>query len=265
MNAFKRLTIDTHFSVLTEQRVCVTWAMNEAFTEPGPWEFVLQRGWSPTDDNWTDISSTSDQPWLYDNYPVHTQYSVPVFYRIRLTDGNGIVYYSQAQSSTNHWERYDWTLAKEIVRKENMLLRKRTGTKGWLLKRRYFGDPCPVCRDPVTGELNQSECTTCYNTGITGGYYPAIEYWVAQEATRRMRKLDSNQGIISDTSENVRGLAYPAVEGNDVWVNAHTNNRYFIGGDVQVVARHRGVDLVLNLTLQDVPNLSPIYMISVPP
>jgi len=261
---FKRLTVDTHFSAITEQRVCVSWAMSEDFSEPGPWVFVLQRGWSPTDNAWTDIATTTDQPWLYDNYPVHTQFAVAVYYRIKLTDGNNIVYYSPANPAKTHWERYDWTLAKEIIRKESMLLRKRTGTRGWLLKRRYFGDPCPVCTDPVTGEINRSNCVTCYNTGITGGYFSPIEYWASNDPTKRMRKLDATQGIISDTTETVRALAYPFVEQNDIWANSQSNIRYFIGADIATVARHRGVDLVVNLTLKEIPNQSPIYKIEVP-
>ena len=259
MRVFRRINVDTHYSVLTTQQVTVSWAMEPSFNAPGPWEFTLQRGFAPTETVWEDIATTVDQPWLYDNRPNVNKIGVPVYYRIKLLDGNGIVYYSQIQTTKAYWGRYDWTLAKEIIRKENLLLRQKTGTSGWLLKRKYFGDKCPDCTDQTTGQVEASDCTTCYGTGITGGYYPAFEYWVTMNATQRMRKLTAEQGVVSATVETVRALAYPVVEPNDVWVNGQTNTRYFIGPDPKAVARHRGIDLVMDLTFNEVPSDHIVY------
>lgn len=256
---FHRISIDTHFSVITTQRVTVSWAMEPSFVEPGPWTFTLQRGYAPTETAWEDIATVVDQPWVYDNRPTVNTVDTPVYYRIKLVDGNGTVYYSQVQETAAYWTRYDWSLAKEIIRKETLLLRRKTGTKGWLLKRRFFGERCPVCTNPVTGQTDQSACTTCYGTGVTGGYYPAFDYWVTMNATKLMRKLTNEQGLVSATVESVRALAYPVVSGNDVWVHGHTNQRFFITAEVETVARHRGIDLIVNLTLNEAPSDHVIY------
>jgi hypothetical protein len=256
---FLRINVDTHFSVLTTQRVTVSWAMEPSFVEPGPWTFTLQRGYAPTEDAWEDIATTVDQPWLYDNRPTVNVVGTSVYYRIKLVDGNGVVYYSQVQTTSAYWTRYDWSLAKEIIRKETLLLRKKTGVRGVLLKRRYFGERCPVCTNPTTGQVESSTCTTCYGTGIVGGYYPPFEYWVTMNATQRMRKLTAEQGVIASTIESVRALAYPVPEGNDVWVNGETNQRYYVTPDIKVIARHRGISLVLDLVLNEVPTDHVIY------
>lgn len=256
---FHRISVDTHFSVLTLQRVTVAWAMEQSFIQPGPWTFTLQRGYAPTETQWEDIATCVDQPWLYDNRPTVNLIDTPVYYRIKLVDGNGVTYYSQVQNSTAYWNRYDWSLAKEIIRKETLLLRKKTGVNGWLLKRRYFGERCPVCTNPVTGQVETSSCVVCYGTGIVGGYYPGFDYWVTMNATQRMRKLTGEQGIVTATIESVRALAYPVAEGNDVWVHGQTNTRYFISSDTKTIARHRGIDLIVDLTLNEVPSDHVVY------
>lgn len=264
MRVFRRIDVDAHFSVVTTQRVTVTWAMEPSFCEPGPWAFTLQRGFAPTEDQWEDIATTTDQPWLYDNRPVLNKVGVPVYYRVKLVDGNGVEYLSQVQVCQAYWQRYDWSLAKEIIRKETMLQKKKTGVHGWLLKRRYFGDRCPVCTDPATGQVMTSNCTTCYGTGVTGGYYPGFEYWVTMNATQRMRKLTVEQGVVAATIESVRALAYPVVMANDVWVHGHTNTRYFVGADIKAIARHRGIDLIVDLVLTEVPSDHIIYQFPTP-
>jgi hypothetical protein len=260
---FHRISIDTHFSVLTTQRVTVAWAMEQSFVEPGPWTFTLQRGYAPTENVWEDIAVVVDQPWAYDNRPTVNTVTTPVYYRLKLVDGNDKVYYSQVQVSTAYWGRYDWSLAKEIIRKETLLLKQKTGVNGWLLKRRFFGEKCPVCTNAVTAQVQNSNCTTCYGTGIVGGHYPGFEYWVTMNATQRMRRLTPEQGLMTTTIETVRALAYPVAGGNDVWVHGQTNKRFFVAGDIQTVARHRGIDLIVDIPLHEVPSDNVIYQFPV--
>jgi len=263
-HAFRRICVDTHASVLTEQRATISWAMQPDFDAPGPWTFTLQRGLAPTDDAWEDIATTVDQPWLYDNRPITNTIGIAIFYRIKLVDGKGVVYYSQAQEIKAYWSRYDWTLAKEITRKERFLMQTRTGVKGWLLKRKYFGDPCPLCLDPVTGQVIDPNCTDCFGTGIVGGYYEPYTFWLTMNGSQKTKKLTPDQGTTATNLEVVRALAYPSVEPNDVWVHGYTNTRYFIEPDIKVLARHRGIDLVMEYTLLEVPTKHPVYLVPIP-
>jgi len=266
MHPFKRLTIDAHFNYLINRRVLVEWALERAFitSVPGPYTFTLYRGYAANDSIPVKISETTDQPWLYDNNPVMPQKGTEVFYWVILTDGQGQTYQSQSAPITSYWNHYDWTLAKEIVRKETMLLRKRTGTAGWLLKRRLWGDVCTLCTDPETKQIHNSQCPVCYGTGIVGGYYDPIDFMVAMNPSQRVKKLDTTQGLIAETMETVRCLAYPVPTSNDVWVRAYTDQRYYVMGDVVVEARHRGIDLVLNLRLREEARSNSIYKFPIP-
>ena len=261
---FKRLTVDAHFNPIVKRRILVDWALSKEFDAPGPYTVTLQRGYATNDDSFIDVAVTVDQPWLYDNSPAWPGKGLDVFYRVKLVDGEGREYVSQPASAGSHWSRYDWTIAKEIIRKEHLVLRKRAGVKGWLLKRRLWGDICAACADPETGQINEPNCTNCYGTGIDGGYYDPLEYWVIMNPTQRLKKLDAQQGLKTQTIETVRSLAYPRPVGADVWVNAYTDQRYVVMGDVAATARHRGVDLVLNLRLEERDRSEPMYLVPVP-
>ena len=56
----------------------------------------------------------------------------------------------------------------------------------------------------------------------------------------------------------------PAPEQNDVWVNAKTNVRSRIMADIQETAVYRGVPLVLNLHLEELPNTHMVYNVPTP-
>lgn len=256
---FKRISVETHFHQVSIQRSLITWAMSQDFDAPGPWVFLVQRALSPSSDEWEDVAQTIDQPWAYDPYPLSNHLSMSYYYRIKLTDGDGATYTSQSQTSASYWNRYDWTLAKEIVRKESLILQKKAGIKGWLLKRRTWGDQCPVCTNTVTGQIENSHCSTCYSTGYVGGYYAPLDYWLIMNADQRLTKLDSNVGLKSDVLATCRGLAYPTLDANDVWVSSPTNTRYIVMPDIQAVAKHRGVDLIVNFRLSELPTTHIIY------
>lgn len=263
---FKRLTVDAYFNLITDNRVLVEWALADDFLESGPYEFILERGYgvSYDDADWIQLCRTVDQPWAYDIDPFFPQKGLIMFYRVRMSTGDGNAYTSQPASLGTYWDRYDYSVARDIIRKETMLLRKRAGTPGWLLKRRVFGDPCDGCVDPVTNQVLRPDCPDCYGTGIEGGYYDAWEYWVTLDPARRLIKLDDNQGMNTQVVETARCLSYPRPAHNDVWVHGHTGQRYAITGDITAIARHRGIDLVLSIRMEERARSEPIYGFPVP-
>lgn len=259
---FKRLLVEAQFNYITNRAILVQWALNPAFDEPGPYSFKLQRGRSANDDQWVDIATVVDQPWLYDNNPVFGQFDYSTFYRVILTDGKGVIYQSQAVGRDVSWQHYDWRLAKEIIRKETLILRKKGGTRGVLLKRRIWGDPCTLCVDPSTNAIHNSHCPQCYGTGYIGGYYAPFDYWTLFNPSQRLKRL-TNEGLTTAVMETVRALAYPSPEQNDVWVQVNPDRRFRIQSDVEIVARHRGVDLLVNLRLLELPQSDIIYTVPV--
>jgi len=263
---FSRVTVDSFFNVIVANRVLVEWAMNRVFRAPGPYTFTLLRGYALNDDGYVPVAQTTDQPWAYDKTPMFPSQGTEVFYKVKLEDGDGELYYSEPTKLAAYWNRYDWTLGREILRKESLVIHKRAGTRGWLFKRRLWGEPCTAegCVTPDTGEINNPNCAVCYGTGVVGGYYDALDYWVIMNPTQSIRKLDATAGLLVQNLETVRCLAYPAPAPNDVWVQYGSNQRYIIQDDIASVARHRGIDLVLNIRLEERPRSDIIYTLPTP-
>ncbi len=263
VHPFKRLQVESHFNALTRQRVQVAWVMNPAFDEEGPWKFTLERGRSATEDSWEPVAETTDQPWLFDNSPVLGEFERSTYYRIILLDGNGRRHVSEPTSFLQTWGHYDWRLMREVMRKESMLQRKKSGCRGVMLKLRTWGDACE-CVDPETKQVKNANCLECFGTGYVGGYYPPLEYWVTMDPAQRLKRLQGDGGLVTAVIETARGLAWPAPEGNDIWVQLDTNKRYRISDDVRAIARHRGIDLVLDLRFEELPQSNIVYRIPTP-
>lgn len=261
---FTRLNVDAYFSRLVQDRIAVSWSLSRTYRAAGPYKFTLYRHRTITDDKPLAVAEAIDVASLQDNSPVSGQFELALSYSVGLQDGEGGQYRSQITPIGTFWNHRDWRLAREIVRKETLLLRKKTGSKGWLLKRRWWGDPCLTCTDTITKSVIDPTCTNCAGTGIIGGYYPPTEYWIAMSPTKRLVKLTADQGLITANSEDARCLAYPVVEPNDVWVQSYTGNRYRIQADIASIARIRGIDLVLNVQLDLLPTSAAVYGFATP-
>lgn len=262
MKAFRRLTVSHCLTDAGDPCVKVAWALERSFAAPGPYGFRLERLYGPSDDQPVLIATGGDGHWMFDNDPRRPQKGVDYYYRVTLVDANGDEWPSPVVSSDNYWTARDWRLARQIVRRESMLMRKRTGTYGWLLKRRYWGTPCGSCVDPVTGQVDQLYCDNCYGTRFEEGYHTPTGCWVVIEQSQRTSTL-GQAGHDKQNLQAMRMLAYPPPEPGDIWVHAHTDQRYRIGDQLQPSAIHRGIPLVLQVQAQELPTSDAVYAIPV--
>lgn len=94
------------------------------------------------------------------------------FYIVECMASNGKVFQSKVATWDN--KRSDWVQirAKEIARRENLLLRKFTGIDVVIFRRRTFGKRCPECWDSKIEKVIKDHCTCCLGTSYAGGYFP---------------------------------------------------------------------------------------------
>jgi len=151
------------------------------------------------------------------------------FYRVVANDGT-TDFYSQPESMYGVLSRHDWLLAREVVRKEYLALRKFHGTLGYLLKRREYGAVCtnPACRDWDTEQPTISNCPLCFGTGFLRGYYDAIPFWVDFSAAETAKDVVQPFGTMDPTVRAGRCVAYPLLDTYDLWVDADKNLRFVI-------------------------------------
>ena len=128
-------------------------------------------------------------------------------------------------------DRQQQLTAGAILRKEELLLRKKTGTPGLLWKRKHWGARCS-CVNPDTGECLDSHCDKCYGTGTDGGYFAAVDYMIALggQKSRKLDTSDAGAGTVGNVQPQTgRALICPRLDTGDVWANCRTDERYVVG------------------------------------
>jgi len=118
--------------------------------------------------------------------------------------------------------------AIEIIRRKNIVLTNpRYGARTFkILKRRTWGDYCSRCFDPITQRSQDPSCTTCYGTGIEGGYFDSITL-KGYRSQRSYRSLLNLFGVFEDTDVSFVMQGHPLLNVNDTLVD-ELNTRYKI-------------------------------------
>lgn len=226
----------------------VTWWLDEQrFTDPGPYDFYLQ--WAERQGGeFVDVAGPTSGNSLFDPEPRQFAKIPLSAYRVRLATPLG-EYFSDPVLALGSWNRHDYLIARDVVRREYLRLTRYVGSRGSHLARRSWGTKCPRCTDFHTGMVADSNCNVCYGTGFVGGYYLPITLWVEQGTVEIREKHDESAGVRADTVQTARAVAFPYLVSKDVWVNDETDARWSIESK-RVLAELRGVPLVLGIELR---------------
>ena len=247
----------------------VMWELLPTFTDPNPLIFQLQVGSSanPDADDWEDVglavenvySATDPDQRVWGK----TDYT---HYRVKLTSPIS-TYYSDPVGGLGVLDRRDWLLAREKVRAGLQYFRKgRSGQRGYLLKRRWSGQRCPVCIDLQTNESRNPDCPTCYGTGFQCGYfYPMSCVWasLSPRTSRVERDAGQGRGTINDIVVSADMLMTDLLSEDDVWVADRTDDRYYVH-KVTNTSEIRGVPITAQVELRPIAFSSSIYTIPIP-
>ena len=174
-----------------------------------------------------------------------------IFYRIVAFDGVE-EYNSKPEAAMGVWNRHDMLIARDVVRKEYLILKQYVGNMGYLLKRRTSGVPCqnPTCLDHDLEIPVSSSCPNCFGTGYQNGYYDAIPYYVDLSAFTTMKDSTVATGTADPRSQLGRAVAYPRVDEYDIWVDGDKNKRYVIR-QVERLVMLRNKPLVYKLKMNE--------------
>jgi hypothetical protein len=252
----------------------VYWELGCNFNEPLPYFFQLQvahqglsdyqRDGTGRSDDWENIGGQLVNAFsAYDNRERAFGKTADVHYRVKLTTAAGNVYYSDPVSVLNGLDKRDWNIVREMIRKERLRFRKQVGQEAYLLKAIRYGPQCPACVDPITGEVTNSQCQTCYGTGFAGGYFPPFNTYVAIEPEQTREALNPQTNMSAPVAVPGRVLAEPQVYSLDVFVMKHSDKRYYVH-PVSVAAQVRGIPVVLQVELRLAPFSDVVYSVPVP-
>lgn len=247
----------------------VQWELLNTFTDPAPLLFQLQVGRTanPDADDWVNVGLPAENQ-LFAVDPEQRVWGKTnwTHYRVKLTTPLG-TYFSAPTGGLGTLSRRDWRLAREILRQRLVAYRFGPGAQeGYLLKRRISGQPCQACLDFQTREVRNPDCERCYGTGFECGYYfPMGCVWAEMAPKTKHLQLDggAGRGTVDDVVVKTEMLATALLNEEDVWVNARTDDRYYVH-QVQHKAEYRGIPLVADVELRPIPFTSVIYTIAVP-
>ena len=263
-SVFDRVTVQ-HY---VKGNSTIMWELLPSFTDPGPLIFQLPVSSvnHPVGAYWTNVGPA-----------VHNQFTakdpeqrvwgmlMTVFYRVQLSTPLG-TYYSDPVSGMGVLDKRDWLKAREIIRQKQVGYRVgHSAQAGFLLKRRWGGEPCP-CRDPLLNQPGRPECSICYGTGWRCGYYyPLSCVWADVKPTSQRVENDNTgvRGTIADVVTSAEMLGTYLMSTNDVWVSTGLDDRYYVQR-VSSVVEIRGVPIVSDVELRQIPYSSQIYAIPAP-
>lgn len=234
----------------------VEWTLHRLFTDPEPHVFQLQGATGPVAGaDWRDVGLPATNVFfLVDDEQRLYGASDDWYYRIKLTTPLR-TYYSKALTSRESLCFRDWRLASDVVRKERLRLENLTGTDGVLLKRKRLGTRCTECTDPLTGEVNNSNCPTCNGTGLVDGYFAGVPAFVEIPVVPDDEQVDNLQAaghVNNVVIPGCRVLGEPTVDVYDVFVDENAGCRYVVRS-VQDVGLVRGYPVAATVTLRRLP------------
>ncbi len=127
--------------------------------------------------------------------------------------------------------------ALEIARQENIKLKEFKGRLVWVFPVRTSGTSCTFCTDPFTQEQIRSNCLSCFDTKIVGGYHTPLqihmEIITPLESTRFTNTFETQQ------QNTVGKLAnYPTMRERFVVVEAE-NVRWKVAGPIRRISKLR--------------------------
>lgn len=252
----------------------IAWGLTPGFQAKGPFHFFVDFGRSGSNE-WEPVNQTPvvDGCMLMDPSQRHYDHLVDFYYRVRLLLPNELdpatglckTYVSQPQQANGIWSKRDWLIAREVVRKEYLLQRKRTNLTavGFLLKARRYGQVCANCVEFDTGDVQSKNCADCYGTGFVGGYFAGVDFRVIANAPwSRAFKADGTIGTRNDLVRTARAVAYPYVDVRDIYLRRDTGERFFVN-TVETLAEVGGIPIVVGLELRLAPVTDIVYKVPV--
>ncbi len=241
---------------LTRGNTRVEWELHPQFTVAGPYEFQLQVGHTGLNnaEDWEDVGiSIEDQYYAIDEDQRHFGRTAWTHYRVIMTAG-GEEYISRPESVEGVLSFADWQLARQIIAAESLRLKKtHAGTKGYLLKRRWYGERCD-CVNRQTRDIDNPQHLRCYGTGIVDGYYEAQACsYAALDPELRYNETNEQTGTTNNGPVvSARMLAIPQLFSGDIWVNATSDERWVMHS-IKSIAEVRAVPLVVSVEFKLLP------------
>jgi len=230
----------TRTTALYPSRVFLQWDVQ--CDESGDFYIDVQRSGSPTGpwesiavalkDAYNFVDQAFGQPPIIppngEHWPVNLfSLSRAIYYRVAVTPPSGVVnmFSSDPMPVEPGLDTRTRLLKRKLLRDLSVGFRKLNGVPLAVLKRKRWGERCPVCFDETLRESTQEHCPTCFGTSFRGGYWTPVQIRGRREVAPVQTRLESG-GETDIQLPDFIVLDYPRLEYKDIIVNLTTNERY---------------------------------------
>ena len=241
-----------------------SWVVKPDLPWPLPWSFRVDMAYTPAS-AWTEITTETGTDYAYiDASQYKFDFMTEVWYRIVLIDGDAAEHAGDPAQIGTYLDRRDWIIAKDVCRRAMQRMRIRTGRQGHLYKRRGWGAICEVCADEITGQATNSQCPTCYGTGITDGYHSPISMWVEMHQEDLDRMTDDKGSLRYKLAHPTMAVNFPKIAPYDVWRDLRSGKMWAVQPSVQTISSTRGLSLIVSMQLQPIEVGDVVYQLDDP-
>lgn len=233
------------------------WELNDSFSAPGPYTFVVQMAPTPAGP-WKDISGelVDCYYWADERKPVGK--TAARNYRVAMLDAAGKLYASQPVLPVGDLDLREFLIAREILRKEELNARRMAGVLCQVWISAEYGTKCPKCLDPITRQVRHSHCSLCHGTGFVPSHYGPFDMWLSFSQTQHGMSHDSVGGTKDDKPYSVRAVGTPRLKKNDVVRDPRTGKMFYIQS-VASAAELRRIPIVQQLTVSEAATTDQCY------
>jgi hypothetical protein len=150
-------------------------------------------------------------------------------------------------------------LKRKILRDQSVRLRKLNGVEVVVFKRMHWGQRCDKCFDTYTQTVLRSNCTTCFGTSFSPGYFNPI-LTLSRNSTPAVNTQLTEQGNSDLAVSNVTLLDVPYIERDDILVFVAENRRFIV--QKQIPARLQNVTVFQQLQVGELPRSAIEYRLT---
>lgn len=260
-NPFNLVTVSPNFAL----GHAIQWDIDSGFVESEPYEFVVEVSGVP---DFTEIQYTlppTDSFFILDDTKFKEATFIDIYYRVRLTTGDHNTYYSPVVEFGRILEyRRPYKIASEIVRKEFLRMKRYTGTPGYLLKRKAFGQVRKDSVDPISG-VPITDNTSSFGTSFENGYFKPIKVLFSYEDRKFTRILNQTGMGVNDVKDvSLRLPGFPTVGTHDIIIDTDEDSRYLVKTATAITYPGTSIDMVQKLEASLIPPTDPVYQILIP-
>ena len=237
-----------------------SWSISGGLDDRGPWQFTVSESIGVMDD-FHAISPVLTNAYAWgDSVRRIPSKSTELYYQVSLHTPTGS-YLSAVVGVGRELLRRDYSLIKDIMRREVLHARTLAGVEADLWVKNVYGPRCTVCTDPISGAIRDSKCPSCFGTGYSPPYHGPYRMWFTFNPTdNKIEMVEDGSGTYEEGKNSVRVVGTMVIRKGDVLVVPADDKRFMVLGS-QNLAEIRRIPVVQQAEISEMPTTDIIYQI----